>query len=179
MARFCQRCRQPCTDQEGACPRCGTNLLTAPGLDATPAPTGQLERSAVQPRRTQSDSVVDLDLGFGTAADDVTGPPSGASFVSWGALAPQPPVSEDDKQPAVLGAASSACILLNQAETVDLASTAGVAPTAPPSGASFVSWGTLASAQHVQRRTRWRLVLLALIGVALAAGLALRLLGLV
>lgn len=179
MARICQRCRQPCTDQEGSCPRCGTNVLTVASLDTTPAPAGQLERNAVaKPRLPKTDSAVDFDIG---APDELTGPPSGASFVSWGALAAPPSVPEDNPEdkPVVMGTASSARFLLDQAEHVDLASPIGVPPSGPPSGASFVSWGSLASAQHVQRRTRWRLVLLALIGIALAAGLALRLLGLV
>lgn len=113
MSQFCERCRQVCDTEETSCPRCGIPVLTAvAGADVTPTPIGQLNLAGPATPRRKSDSDVDLG-GPLPGTDDLAGPPSGASFVSWVALV-QPPIEPVDNQvPVMMGSASSARILLD------------------------------------------------------------------
>jgi hypothetical protein len=71
MPQFCEYCRQEFDDRLGLCPRCYP-------VDTTPLPNLQKKRARKRP-----DS--EIDLGGPIAANDLTGPPSGGSFVSWAA----------------------------------------------------------------------------------------------
>lgn len=179
MSRWCERCRQVCEDTDGLCPRCGTQAVTTASADVTPAPVGQLQLNC--PGKSDSE----IDLGAPVApADGLSGPPSGASFVSWGALLkPQPFAPTEDVPPVVMGSMSSARILLDQSatgaeEAVDLGSHAGSTSSGPPSGASFVSWGALVPAgvapgENIQAGSHpWRHRLLLALAAALLAAVA-------
>lgn len=174
MSRWCERCRQVCADTDGPCPRCGAAAVTSgSAADVRPPPSA--------PRSRLSDSEVDLGGPQG-AADDLAGPPSGASFVSWAALFEQQSTCAEDRA-AVLGTASSARTLLDQAPTglgnngmVDFDKQSS-SRFEPPAGARVAfaqdAAGTDGQRAPAARRRFNRAVLLAVALVGVSAALAL------
>jgi hypothetical protein len=98
MSQYCEHCHQEFDDRLGLCPRCYP-------VDITPPPNFQKRRARKRP-----DS--EIDLGGPSAANDLTGPPSGGSFISWAA---KPSPAKGREQSVVKGVKAKANQLLDQA----------------------------------------------------------------
>jgi hypothetical protein len=126
MPQYCNCCCQEFDDRLGLCPRCYPT-------DTTPPPNFQKKRARKRP-----DS--EIDLGGPIAADDLIGPPSGGSFVSWAAK----PILAKGREPSVVkGVKSKANQLLDQA----------CQSVSTPTGLAENHGGT--KAESAQRGARW------------------------
>jgi hypothetical protein len=150
MAQFCTRCRQSYADQLPGCPRCQPQAavngkLTGQALDATPLPSAL--RTSAPSVSTEAPSDAQIDLGKpvtgSNASDD--GPPSGASFVSWSALAKGGPARQGARLLQAQDASTPKGGSGDDDAQVDLGGPVGGPRDKddPPSGASFVSWSAL------------------------------------
>ena len=159
MARLCDSCKKPCPDHLAECPHCHSRLPAG----TQPAGGGQSAGAAVP---SSSDSEIDLGSPV-TAPNDLSGPPSGASFESWLSLVPGAPKSidtgeEEDQPPVRFDPLDGSKIIggsedqpageppmRDSAIEIDLGSPVGTGQGdgGRPSGASLVPWTTLVPSQ--------------------------------
>jgi hypothetical protein len=174
MAKYCDICRQSYSVEYDACPFCEVvGAVNGTHVDRRTPVNGVLKNIHPQPQAVQtsvetemtkvSDSEIDLGSPVVAAGQDAaSGPPSGASFVSWVDHIPGTNDTPPDKPAPRLNAFANAKVLTSPDKTsdasadadggedeIDLSSPLGQPrdPSDPPSGASFASWTTLLPAR--------------------------------